>query len=315
MTMQGYRDGKFTCLITTNVCARGVDIPEVDLVINAEPPSDVETYIHRSGRTGRAGRNGSCVTFYKADQEYLIENIRKKAGVDFTKISAPQPAEIVSARASQTIHEIDQVDPLVFKYFESASEKLLQHFQGDAIKAMSACFSLICGTTKPLQSRSLLTANEGWRTVLFQTSKVMRNIGYVKSIFSAQTHPSLDVFKDMIGWRLTADSKGVVVDVNEEKMVVDENNSIIIAGVKWINGKGISAEIASELPPLQANFGNASGRGRGGSASSFNKRGGFGGGFGGGRGGYGGGSRGSRGGGRGGSRGGFGGGRGRGSYY
>lgn len=47
LSMQGFRDGKVRCLIATNVCARGVDIPEVDLVINCEPPSDVETYIHR----------------------------------------------------------------------------------------------------------------------------------------------------------------------------------------------------------------------------------------------------------------------------
>lgn len=50
VSMQGFRDGKFSVLIATNVCARGVDIPEVDLVINCEPPSDVETYIHRSGK-------------------------------------------------------------------------------------------------------------------------------------------------------------------------------------------------------------------------------------------------------------------------
>ena len=51
ISMQGFRDGKFRCLICTNVCARGVDIPEVDLVINCEPPSDVDTYVHRSGKT------------------------------------------------------------------------------------------------------------------------------------------------------------------------------------------------------------------------------------------------------------------------
>ncbi|KAJ3078028.1 Nucleolar RNA helicase 2 [Quaeritorhiza haematococci] len=80
ISMQGFRDGRYRVLITTNVCARGVDIPEVDCVINCEPPNDVETYIHRSGRTGRAGRSGVCVTFYKPQQEYLLNLISKRAG-------------------------------------------------------------------------------------------------------------------------------------------------------------------------------------------------------------------------------------------
>jgi superfamily II DNA/RNA helicase len=44
-TMAGFRKGTFACLITTNVCARGVDIPEVDLIVMCEPPTDVESYV------------------------------------------------------------------------------------------------------------------------------------------------------------------------------------------------------------------------------------------------------------------------------
>ena len=46
-TFQGFRDGKFQCLVATDVAARGLDIPEVDLVIQCEPPKDVDSYIHR----------------------------------------------------------------------------------------------------------------------------------------------------------------------------------------------------------------------------------------------------------------------------
>jgi len=51
-------------LISTNVAARGLDIPHVDLVIQLEPPKKVDDYIHRSGRTGRAGKKGVCLTIY-----------------------------------------------------------------------------------------------------------------------------------------------------------------------------------------------------------------------------------------------------------
>jgi superfamily II DNA/RNA helicase len=50
VTLQGFREGRFTCLVATDVAARGLDIPDVDLVIQTQPPKDKETYIHRSGR-------------------------------------------------------------------------------------------------------------------------------------------------------------------------------------------------------------------------------------------------------------------------
>ena len=58
--------------MATNVAARGLDIPEVDLIVQLEPPKDVETYIHRAGRTGRAGRSGTCVIFYTRAQLSLV---------------------------------------------------------------------------------------------------------------------------------------------------------------------------------------------------------------------------------------------------
>jgi ATP-dependent RNA helicase DDX21 len=55
VVLRGFKGGKFTVLVATDVAARGLDIAAVELVIQTEPPKDYETYIHRSGRTGRAG--------------------------------------------------------------------------------------------------------------------------------------------------------------------------------------------------------------------------------------------------------------------
>jgi ATP-dependent RNA helicase DDX21 len=60
-------------LVATDVASRGLDIPNVDLVIQMEPPKDVETYIHRAGRTARAGKEGTCITFYSHREKYLID--------------------------------------------------------------------------------------------------------------------------------------------------------------------------------------------------------------------------------------------------
>ena len=72
MTLKWFREGKFKVLVATDVASRGLDIPDVDLVIQLEPPKDVETYIHWAGRTARAGKKGKCITFYAKKNYHLI---------------------------------------------------------------------------------------------------------------------------------------------------------------------------------------------------------------------------------------------------
>ena len=72
VTLKRFKEGKFNVLVATDVASRGLDIPNVDLVIQVEPPQDTETYIHRSGRTARAGNSGTCITFFnKKNQAQL----------------------------------------------------------------------------------------------------------------------------------------------------------------------------------------------------------------------------------------------------
>ncbi|KAI8610519.1 P-loop containing nucleoside triphosphate hydrolase protein [Chytriomyces sp. MP71] len=292
--IQGFREGKFRCLVTTNVCARGVDIPEVDLVINCEPPGDVETYVHRSGRTGRAGKSGICVTFYKPQQEYLLQLITKKAGVNFKKAGAPQPKDIIKSRSLDSLDALKQVHPEALSYFSDAAEALLAHYGNDPIQALSASLAVICSTTKPLPPRSLLSATEGFLTVLFQCDRKINNPGFVKAIVQ-RNHPALK-YEDTPLWRLTKDETGVVADVNAEKIEVLEGGQVKLAGVLW-NGRGVEVSLPSEIPELQDSSNSGGGYQTGG-------RGGFGGrGYSGGRGGGRGGSS-LRSGGYGGERGG-----------
>jgi ATP-dependent RNA helicase DDX21 len=75
VTLKRFKEKKFSVLVATDVAARGLDIPSVDLVVQVEPPKDTETYIHRSGRTARAGREGTCITFYTIKQKNLVQMI------------------------------------------------------------------------------------------------------------------------------------------------------------------------------------------------------------------------------------------------
>jgi ATP-dependent RNA helicase DDX21 len=71
-TTQSFRNGSFQCLVATDVAARGLDIDGVGLVVQAQPPLDAETYIHRSGRTGRAGKSGVCILFYQKREVSVV---------------------------------------------------------------------------------------------------------------------------------------------------------------------------------------------------------------------------------------------------
>ena len=86
-TIEGFKKGKYKCLVATDVASRGLDIPMVDLVIQSESPKDIDTYIHRAGRTARAGRSGICITMFTKYTEYLLNKIEDKVKIKFTHVS------------------------------------------------------------------------------------------------------------------------------------------------------------------------------------------------------------------------------------
>lgn len=109
-TLAGFRSGKFNVLVATDVAARGLDINDVQVVIQCEPPRDAETYIHRSGRTGRAGNTGISVMLYGRKHEYMIPIIERKAGFKFERINPPAPADIARASALRALSGVREVD-------------------------------------------------------------------------------------------------------------------------------------------------------------------------------------------------------------
>jgi len=113
-------------LVATDVAARGLDISGVELVIQCEPPKEPETYIHRSGRTGRAGATGISITLCTPRSEWAVPSIERKGGFKFVKISPPQPAEMVAAAAKLVIQQVRAVHAGAAKLFLEAARELLE---------------------------------------------------------------------------------------------------------------------------------------------------------------------------------------------
>ncbi|KAI4318918.1 hypothetical protein MLD38_032572 [Melastoma candidum] len=85
-TLSGFREGHFNILVATDVAARGLDVPNVDLVIHYELPNSPEIFVHRSGRTGRAGKKGRAILIYTQDQSRAVRLIEREVGCRFTEL-------------------------------------------------------------------------------------------------------------------------------------------------------------------------------------------------------------------------------------
>ncbi|CAM0948911.1 unnamed protein product [Alopecurus aequalis] len=85
-TLQGFREGRFTTLIATDVAARGLDIPNVDLVVHYELPNNSEIFVHRTGRTGRAGKTGTAIVMHTYQQSRAVRGIENDVGGKFKEL-------------------------------------------------------------------------------------------------------------------------------------------------------------------------------------------------------------------------------------
>lgn len=75
--LEGFKSGKYRVLVATDIAARGIDVTGIELVVNYDLPEDAENYVHRIGRTGRAGHEGRAISFATPDQKFDVRNIEK----------------------------------------------------------------------------------------------------------------------------------------------------------------------------------------------------------------------------------------------
>ena len=92
--LQAMRDGQARICVATDVAARGLDLPDLGLVVHADMPTNKATLLHRSGRTGRAGRKGMCVVIVPANRARAAEQLFANAGVSASWSGPPTPDEI-----------------------------------------------------------------------------------------------------------------------------------------------------------------------------------------------------------------------------
>lgn len=238
ITLKGFRNGDFGVLVATNVAARGLDIPEVDLVVQSCPPKDVESYIHRSGRTGRAGRTGICICFYQHKEEYQLTLVEQKAGIKFKRIGVPSPTEIIKASSKDAIRLLDSVPPTAIGHFKQSAEKLIE--EKGAVEALAAALAHISGATS-VDQRSLINSDAGFVTMILRCSIEMPNISY-----------AWRELKEQLGEDIDSKVKGMVFLKGKQGVCFDIPTAAVTeVQEKWHDSRRWQLSVATEQPELE----------------------------------------------------------------
>jgi ATP-dependent RNA helicase DeaD len=101
------REGKLRFLVATDVAARGIDIPDLSHVIQYEPPDDLEAYIHRAGRTGRAGASGTAIMLVNYTEDRQITRIGAHYGIEFVERPVPQSEDVANLVGQRLVGQLE----------------------------------------------------------------------------------------------------------------------------------------------------------------------------------------------------------------
>ncbi len=222
-----FRSGQVGVLIGTNVAARGLDIPEVDLVVHYRLPNDTEAYQHRSGRTGRAGRAGTVIVFYGPRERHELQGLERAVSRRFERHAPPSPEAIQEAKLTSLLGNARRQSPADKAVWREVAEGIVENQDHDALAGLLAL--LLGGAPTP---RSLITGEEGWVTL--ELSGDIRNPGQAMRTLK-------DAGAGEVG-RIQLHAKGAYADVrpDEEKDLTQQG--LVLASVP------LAPELSPNLP-------------------------------------------------------------------
>ncbi|ACO46651.1 DEAD/DEAH box helicase [Deinococcus deserti] len=227
-----FRSGRVGVLVATDVAARGLDIPEVDLVVQYHLPQDPESYVHRSGRTGRAGRTGTAIIMYGDRENREVMGLERITGVRFIERPLPTPKEVQAASAKTSADMVRKVDSGVAATFQAEAERLFSEL---GLEALTRALAKISGVTEPTKAASLLSGEEGLTTLILHGERmsIARTVALLARAGDVDTRRLGKVRQ----WR-----GGTVADVPSEYL-----QKLLAANP--LEGE-VQIEVAQELPEL-----------------------------------------------------------------
>ncbi|SCQ16618.1 ATP-dependent helicase, putative [Plasmodium ovale] len=192
-TMQRFRSGMFQILIATDIASRGLDVSNVDLVIQCFPPNYSAIYIHRAGRTGRANKKGiSIVLFSNEDKQDLLK-IEKNCGIKFSIEQLPKNEDVFDAACNIASKKIENVNTDILPFFLKSANEIMEKYNAihiNNVELIARCLaiitkkehvkkrSLINGLSETL-TLNLVNKNRKWKNendIIFWVNKISNEL-------------------------------------------------------------------------------------------------------------------------------------------
>lgn len=139
--MQRFRDRNMQLLIATDVAARGIDVNNVTHVVNYSLPDEIESYTHRSGRTGRAGKTGISICIINSKELGKIRQIERIIGKPFTKAELPTGFDVCEKQLFSLVHKVHNVevnDSQIDQYIPRIMDEFAELSKEDVIKRFAS---------------------------------------------------------------------------------------------------------------------------------------------------------------------------------
>ena len=145
------KSGSLDIVVATDVAARGIDVPRVTHVINYDVPYDTEAYVHRIGRTGRAGRTGSAILFVSPREMHMIKVIERATRQPIEPVFLPTRGEVAERRIAQFRQQI--VDVLAEENLDFFFEvvRRMEDEEGIATRQIAAALAFLAQRERPLR--------------------------------------------------------------------------------------------------------------------------------------------------------------------
>lgn len=148
-TVDSLRDGRVDILVATDVAARGLDVERISLVVNFDIPHDTESYVHRIGRTGRAGRDGEAILFMTPREKYMLRQIEKATRQKVEQMHMPSVDDVNENRKTRFAQQItDTIETEDLSLFREIITKYENENDVDALE-IAAALAVIAQEGRP----------------------------------------------------------------------------------------------------------------------------------------------------------------------
>lgn len=150
-TVDRLRQGKLDIVVATDVAARGLDVDRLSHVVNFDVPYDVESYVHRIGRTGRAGRQGEAILFVSPRERHLLFAIERSIGQEIEKMYLPSQEDVASRRIEQFKQVLaETIDSQDLAFFKAVVREALTE-QDAELEDVAGALAYLLQRERPLQ--------------------------------------------------------------------------------------------------------------------------------------------------------------------